>query len=70
MPRYVKKFVVFSDGAIYKYIPEDDDVLVRSGQVQLHDQLNSAKRYAKECIERRFQSELTAVDSLTYKDFP
>lgn len=70
MARTKKHFVVFSDGSIYKYIPEDDDKLIASGEAQWHETLVSAKRYAKECLQRIHEQALSNIDSFSYKDFP
>ena len=70
MPRVKKRFVVFSDGMIYKYIPEDDDHLIASGSGQLFDSLTPAKRYAEDCLRATLQQMIDDTRLLTYKDFP
>jgi hypothetical protein len=70
MARIKKHFVVYPDGTVYKYVAEDDDREIAKGAIQFHETLNSAKRYAKECLQRIYEQELVNIDSLSYKDFP
>jgi hypothetical protein len=70
MARIKKHFVVYPDGTIYKYVAEDDDREIAKGAIQFHETLNSAKQYAKKCLQRIYEQELVSIDSLSYKDFP